>query len=75
MNETPLIISAQKDYPNIAKALLEHGANPLAIDHNGRNALSYALEYGHHEVTRLLEILDDTPPSNLLLKIINDIKK
>ena len=74
MNETPLIISAQKDYPNIVLALLEHGANPQAIDHNGRTAMSYAQECGHHEIVHMLETIDETPPSQLLLRLLNDIK-
>ena len=51
---TPLIQACQKGYVDIARLLLNHGANPDLPDKQGKTALDYAFEMGHENVIELL---------------------
>jgi ankyrin repeat protein len=43
---TPLILAAHKNRPEVARLLLEAGADPAPRDKWGRQALDYALRRG-----------------------------
>lgn len=52
--ETPLIITALKDYYEVVKALLERGANINAQDTYGYSALMNAVKMGKIDIIKLL---------------------
>uniref|UniRef100_A0A182QMF6 Uncharacterized protein n=1 Tax=Anopheles farauti TaxID=69004 RepID=A0A182QMF6_9DIPT len=51
---TPLQIAARKGYPDVARLLLEQGANVQLRDGNGNSALHFAVERGCVQTVRLL---------------------
>jgi ankyrin repeat protein len=51
---TPLIRAAECGHREIARLLLARGAEPNAVDAEGRTALAAAAEYGDPELVRLL---------------------
>lgn len=51
---TPLMLAAEKGDLNNCELLLKCGANPLALDRDGWNALHYASKFGKAEIVRLL---------------------
>ncbi|MFC1478022.1 ankyrin repeat domain-containing protein [Candidatus Margulisiibacteriota bacterium] len=52
--KTPLMIAAQNGYTDIAKVLLEHGADVKIKDENGDSALMLAVNSGHPEIVQIL---------------------
>jgi RNA polymerase primary sigma factor len=53
--QTPLMLAASRNKPQICRLLLEAGADPLLIDQKGNNALLIAYTKGALEVALLLE--------------------
>jgi RNA polymerase primary sigma factor len=53
---TPLLIAAAKNRAAICKTLLEAGADPLAMDTNGQDALSLAVAHGSLEATSVIKL-------------------
>jgi RNA polymerase primary sigma factor len=53
--QTPLMLAASRNKPQICRLLLEAGADPLLIDQKGNNALLIAYTKGALEVASLLE--------------------
>jgi RNA polymerase primary sigma factor len=53
--QTPLMLAAARNKPQICRLLLEAGADPLLIDQKGNNALLIAQTKGAREVALLLE--------------------
>ena len=53
-DSTPLMIASKKGYFEIAKVLLEAGANLRAEDECGNTALEIALQQGHQELSDYL---------------------
>ena len=53
--QTPLMLAASRNKPQICRQLLEAGADPLLIDQKGNNALLIAHTKGALEVALLLE--------------------
>lgn len=53
--QTPLMLAASRNKPQICRLLLEAGADPLLIDQKGNNALLIANTKGALEVALLLE--------------------
>ncbi|MFH1428565.1 MAG: ankyrin repeat domain-containing protein [Candidatus Margulisiibacteriota bacterium] len=51
---TPLMIAAQNGYADIAKVLLQHGADPAIKDTNGESALMIAVNNGYPEIVKML---------------------
>jgi acyl-CoA-binding protein/Tfp pilus assembly protein PilF len=51
---TPLIWAADRNHPDMCKALLERGADVNAQDDEGQTALHYAAMCGHIEIVRVL---------------------
>jgi len=54
LNKTTLILAAD-DNLEMVKLLLESGANLYIKDYDGKTALSYAKEYNHIVIKRLLK--------------------
>jgi len=50
---TPLTLAAQQSRSAVCELLLKVGANPLATDENGRNAMHWAAGLGKTEIIRL----------------------
>jgi ankyrin repeat protein len=50
----PLMWAVQANYTEIAKSLIDHGANVNYADHQGRTALMWAAERGNHDVLKAL---------------------
>lgn len=53
-SHTPLIRAAELGYEEMAKMLLELGADKDAVSHFGNSALMIALTHGHWDIIRLL---------------------
>lgn len=55
-NETPLIIATKNNNPELAKLLIEHGADPNMYIYNERldTALTVACTYGYSGVAKVL---------------------
>jgi hypothetical protein len=53
--ETPLTEAAQMNHTDMVKLLLDHGANPGAMDVLDRTALDWAHENGNHQMASLLQ--------------------
>ena len=67
-NQTPLIIAARKNHPEVVALLLDHQANPWAETFCGLTAWHVAYQIGHTNVTRILESrVADMPPTTLRL--------
>ena len=54
LNETPLHVSLRRGNADIARLLLEHGADGKAQNDNGRTPLLLSSGYGHVEVAQML---------------------
>ncbi len=54
-DSTPLIIAATYGYGGIARQLLQHGANPKAVNRQGESAITVAERYNFIEIVNLLE--------------------
>lgn len=54
-SNTPLHAAALFDQPEIARWLLDHDANPFAVDFEGKTAYDRAVEKGHQRVAELLK--------------------
>lgn len=54
LGRTPLIVAAWKNCPNVAKRLIEKGANVEAVDLEERTALAYAALKNSIEVATVL---------------------
>ncbi|MGO9589038.1 MAG: TonB family protein [Candidatus Acidiferrales bacterium] len=52
--DTALMLAADRGLPDMVDALLKAGANPRALDREGRNALIFGAGSGNAEVLRLL---------------------
>ncbi|MDR0669264.1 MAG: ankyrin repeat domain-containing protein, partial [Treponema sp.] len=52
--ETPLIVAAMKGQNDLAALLIDHGADPNAVDNLQHSALYYAAEGGYTEITERL---------------------
>ena len=50
---TPLHLASREGHEAVVKALLEQGADPLLLDHTGKNALDMAIENSHKYVNFL----------------------
>ncbi len=53
-NNTPIMIAAQYRYTQMAKTLLEAGADPHSTNIHGHTALIYASAYGNTYIVKLL---------------------
>ena len=53
-NETSLHLAAQKGHVDVAKVLVENGADVNAIDGFGQTTLHLAAFYGHVDVAKVL---------------------
>lgn len=51
---TPLHVAAWRNHEDIARFLLEHGANPITIDEYGRTPADIANKSGHNNIIILL---------------------
>jgi len=47
--------AADKGHADVVSTLLEHNANPSAVDHQMRTALAYAQANAHKDVVDLLQ--------------------
>jgi hypothetical protein len=63
MGATPLMIAARQGFTDIAKRLVDAGANPGALDRAGRSALSLAEERKHTELAAFLKSLPGSAPT------------
>jgi len=54
LNETPLGVASRRGYPEVARVLLEHGADTDTIDIYGESPLDWASLGGHLEGVRVL---------------------
>ena len=54
LDETPLSVASRQGYPEVARVLLEHGADPDTIDDEGSSPLYSASAEGHVEGVRVL---------------------
>jgi len=52
--KTPLMIAAEEGHPEVCESLLKDGANPLATDEDGLNAMHFAVTEGDVDIVRLL---------------------
>jgi ankyrin repeat protein len=53
-DESPLCLATLQDHPNTVKFLIEHGADPNAIDEEGKTPLLDSIKYKSHKVLRVL---------------------
>ncbi|GAB1606042.1 26S proteasome non-ATPase regulatory subunit 10-like isoform X1 [Argonauta hians] len=49
-NVSPILLASMTGCPNIVKCLINHGADPYAMDRLRASAIHYATFYGHSEV-------------------------
>ena len=52
---TPLIKAASANFPDVARVLLAHGADPDIADHLDRTAWMYAAMTGREEIAAMLK--------------------
>ena len=53
--ETALILAAKNGHTSIVRILLKHGADPMLVDAEGKNALQNAEAAGHKEIIEILK--------------------
>lgn len=73
---TPLMIASYYNMPGATSLLLRKGANPKHTDAKGNSAVSYAKEFNHYEILRLLRggtpaVAPAEQPANQVV-ILND---
>ncbi len=73
---TPIMIASYYNQAGITSLLLRNGANPRHSDPKGNSAISYAKEFNHHEVLRILRggapsVAPARQPANQIV-ILND---
>ena len=65
LGPTPLMLAMRRGRDEVAMLLLKNKADPLLVDQFGKTAAMIALEFGHHSMAALKEIVKDMPPNGV----------
>ena len=53
---TALSFARCSGHGDVVKLLLEHGADPTVVHHDGNNLMGLAIAFGHDEIAGLLQV-------------------